>query len=241
MSFEPQQNYQTSKTMSSDKTIDAGLQKYMQRVYNTMCLGLAVTGFVAFAVANTPALFNLIFGTPLHWVVAFAPLAILWFGLSPARVYRMSNSKVKTWFYGLSVLFGMSFSVYFSLFTAESLVRVFFITSSAFAATSLYGYTTKKDLTGFGSFLFMGFIGVFIASIVNIFLGSSILQFAISIIGVVVIAGLTAVDTQRIKQSYSLSYGSDVNDKMATMGALGLYINFIMMFQFLMNLMGGRE
>lgn len=224
----------------SDQMVDAGLQTYMRGVYNTMGLGLVITGLTAFATASTPALFNLIFATPLKWVVMLAPLAFLWMGFTPARIQRMDPSKLRIVFFVFAAVMGLSMAAIFMVFTTESIARVFFITAGAFAATSLYGYTTKKDLTSMGSFLFMGLIGIFIASIVNIFIGNETIQFVVSILGVIIFTGLTAWETQRLKETYAEG-AHTANAKMAVVGALGLYLNFINLFQSLLHLMGNRE
>ena len=217
---------------------DEGLRAHMLRVYNFMTVGLVITGLVAFfgASSGLPAL---VYGTPLKWVVMLAPLAFI-FVLS-WNFHKFSFATLQMLFYAFSALMGVSLMYVFLVYTGASIARVFFITASMFAATSLYGYTTKKDLSKMGSFLFMGLIGIIIASIVNIFLGSSALQFAISVIGVIVFTGLTAWDTQRIKEEYAEGYGAEANGKLAVMGALGLYLNFINLFQFLLQLLGNRE
>ena len=238
MSFDTNTNTKTAYAASGE--IDLGLQSHMQKVYNTMGIGLVVTGLTAFLTATVPALYNLVFGTPLVWVAMFAPLAIIWFGLSPARVYKMSPAKVQGVFLFLALVYGLSFASIFHVFTSESIARVFFITAAMFAGTSLYGYTTKKNLAGVGSFMIMGLIGIIIASLVNLFIASSMVHFIVSVLGVVIFTGLTAWDTQRIKETYALSHGDATNSKMATMGALSLYLNFIMLFQSLINLMGER-
>lgn len=222
-------------------TFDAGLQKYMQRVYNVMAAGLVLTGFVAYVTAQTPALFNAINGSLLGLVVALAPLGIIFFGLTPNKVARMSTAAVSGLYFLMTGLIGLSLSYIFVAYTGESVARVFFIAAGMFAATSIYGYTTKKDLSGMGSFLMMGLIGLIIAMLVNIFLQSTMMQFVISGIGVVLFAGLTAWDTQRIKETYHYSHGSVTLTKMATMGALSLYLDFINMFQFLLMIFGNRE
>ncbi len=220
--------------------VDTGLQSFMRSVYNTMGIGLVVTGLVAFATANTPALVKVLFGTPLMWVVALAPLGFLLFGFTPGRLARMDSTKVRTMFYGFAALMGLSMATIFLAFTAESVARVFFITAATFAATSLYGYTTKRDLAGVGSLLFMWLIGIMIASVVNLFVQSSMMQYIISVIGVIVFTGLTAWETQRLKETYA--YGMvEANAKMAVVGALSLYLNFINLFQSLLNLLGTRE
>lgn len=241
MSYEPYNTPQTGG-FAQTSAIDAGLQAHMRSVYNTMGFGLVVTGLVAFAVAYTPALFALIFGTPLKWVAIFAPLAFIFFGFTPNRVARLPASQIKMMFYGFSALMGVSMATIFVAFTGASIARVFFVTAAAFAATSLYGYTTKRDLAGMSAFLFMGLIGIVLASIVNIFLGSTGLQFAVSVIGVLVFTGLTAWETQRLKEAYAYSRGmAEANSKLAVMGALNLYLNFINLFQSLMHLMGNQR
>jgi len=232
------QNSQTSTTET--RYVDVGLQKYMHSVYHTMGLGLVVTGLMAFGVSSIPALFNAIFGTPLAWVVMLAPLGFIFFGFTPKRLAKYSPEKIKTLFLVFSAVMGISMAAIFRQFTGESIARVFFITSATFAATSLYGYTTKKDLTGVGSFLFMGLIGIFIAGIVNMFLQSSMMNFIISVLGVLIFTGLTAWETQRLKLVYREGAGES-NSKMAIMGALGLYLNFINLFMMLLNLMGNRR
>ncbi|MEE8533902.1 MAG: Bax inhibitor-1/YccA family protein [Alphaproteobacteria bacterium] len=219
--------------------IDEGLRTYMLSVYNYMASGLALTGVVAFFVANTPVLMNAVFGTPLIWLVMFSPLIIV-FMLS-ARIHKMSVVAAQATFWVFATLMGMSLASIFIVYTGTSIARVFFITAGVFGAMSLYGYTTKRDLTGWGSFLFMGLIGVIIASIVNIFLGSSMLYFAISVIGVLVFTGLTAYDTQKIKEMYVESDASAVATKKAIMGALRLYLDFINLFLMLLRLFGNRN
>ena len=239
MSYDPYQS--STQTASSEaRVVDPGLQAYMQSVYRTMTYGLAVTGLTAYGVFSIPALFNLIFGTPLSWVVILAPLGFIWFGFSPARIRGMSAEKLRNVFILFSAVMGLSMAMLFAIYTSGSIARVFFITSATFAATSLYGYTTKRDLTGMGSFMAMGLIGLIIASVVNIFLGSAMVHFVVSVIGVAVFTGLTAWETQRLRDIYA-SGATEANAKMAVMGALGLYLNFINLFQFMLALMGGRR
>ena len=231
---------QTSFSRATESAIiDEGLRSYMLRVYNYMATGLAATGVVAYIVANTPFLMNTIFGTPLMWVVMLAPLGmVLYLG---AKINSMSVSAAQTSFWIFSTLMGMSLASIFVIYTGTSIARVFFITSGVFGAMSLYGYTTKRDLTGWGSFLFMGLIGIIIASVVNMFLASSALMFAISVIGVLVFVGLTAYDTQNIKNMYSQSDSTVVTSKKAIMGALKLYLDFINLFIMMMHLFGARR
>lgn len=233
-------NPRTQAAYGSDQLVDSGLQSFMRGVYNTMGLGLVITGLVAFATAHTPALFNAIYGSPLQWVVIFAPLAFVLFGFTPGRIARLSGTQVRTLFYLFAALMGLSMATVFVVFTNESIARVFFVTAATFAATSIYGYTTKKDLTRMGSFLFMGLIGIVIASVINVFMGSETVQFVVSVLGVVIFTGLAAWETQRLKETYAYGAG-EANDKLATMGALGLYLSFINLFQSLLHLMGNRE
>lgn len=217
---------------------DEGLRSYMLGIYNYMGSALAVTGLIAYLVANTQVLAQAIFGTGLAWVVALAPLGVVFY-LS-ARLNKMSLRAAQTWFWAFAGLMGLSMASIFLMYTGESVARVFFITAGAFAGMSLYGYTTKKDLSGMGSFLFMGLIGIILASIVNIFIGSSGLQFAISVIGVLVFTGLTAYDTQRLKHSY-YTMPASMQGHASIMGALQLYLDFINLFIMLMHLLGDRR
>jgi FtsH-binding integral membrane protein len=226
---------------SQSTAIDAGLRAHMQRVYNTMSFGLVVTGAISWLVASTPALFQMFHGTILEWVVMLAPLGIVFFGLTPTKVQRMSLTAVRGLYYLLTALFGISLSYIFMMYSGESIARVFFITAAMFAATSIYGYTTKKDLSSLGSLMFMGLIGILIASVVNIFMKSEMVYFVTSVIGVIVFTGLTAWDTQFIKESYRNAGSGDSAAKIAVMGALNLYLNFINLFMMLLRLMGDRR
>ncbi|MBV9654931.1 MAG: Bax inhibitor-1/YccA family protein [Acetobacteraceae bacterium] len=233
--------------------LDAGLRAYMLRVYNWMTSGLALTGIVAYAVANTSLrdLFYQRVVTPagygwqptlLGLVSIFAPLVfvmVLSFGVN-----RLSRSTAQALYWAFAAAMGASLSNIFLMYTGASIGRVFFITAGTFAAMSIFGYTTRTDLTRFGSFLFMGLIGIVLASIVNIFLGSTGLQFAISIIGVLVFTGLTAYDTQRIKSDYvryAYADGTDGAAKRSVFDALSLYLNFINLFMLLLQLFGNRS
>ncbi|MDA1097759.1 MAG: Bax inhibitor-1/YccA family protein [Proteobacteria bacterium] len=222
-----------------DAQVDAGLRSYMLRVYNYMGSGLLLSGIVAYAVAHTPALMQAIFGTPLMWVVMLAPLALVFF-LS-ARIEKMSAGTAQATFWVFAALMGASLASIFVVYTQTSIVRVFMITSVTFGAMSLYGYTTKRDLSAWGSFLMMGLIGIIVASVVNIFIESSMMQWVISVIGVLVFTGLTAYDTQRIKEIYSHADGEATMSKKAIMGALRLYLDFINLFLMLLHLFGNRE
>ena len=219
--------------------LDEGLRKHMLRVYNYMGLGLVVTGLVALLVGTTPALYVPIFSSPLKWVVMLAPLAFVFF--FSFRMQTMSGPAAQMTFFAFAVVMGLSLASVFLVFTGASIARTFFIAATMFGATSLYGYTTKRDLAKFGSFMIMGLIGVMIASIVNIFLGSSALQFAVSVIGILVFVGLTAWDTQNIKEQYAENYDQESQQKLAVFGALSLYLNFVNIFQLLLNFTGERE
>jgi FtsH-binding integral membrane protein len=222
--------------VAAAERVDEGLRSYMLSVYNYMGLGLALTGLVAFLVASTPAIYVPIFTTPLKWVVMLAPLGFVFFlGM---RIQKMSLSAAQLTFWAFAAVMGLSMASIFLVFTGASIARVFFITAAMFGGMSFYGYTTKRDLSGWGSFLFMGLIGIIIAMVVNIFLMSSALQFAISVIGVLVFTGLTAYDTQRIKEMYYEVDSSEIVGKKAIMGALSLYLNFINMFMMLLQLFG---
>ncbi len=218
---------------------DEGLRQHMLRVYNYMALGLVITGIVAFVVGSTPALYVPIFSSPLKWVVMLAPLAFVFF--FSFRIQSMSSSTAQMTFWAFCAVMGLSLASVFLVFTKTSIAQTFFITAAMFGAISLYGYTTKRDLSKMGSFLMMGLFGIIIAGIVNIFLGSSALQFAISVIGIVVFVGLTAYDTQNIKEQYSENYDQESNQKLAVFGALSLYLNFVNIFQLLLNFTGERE
>ena len=224
---------------AADTRVDEGLRAYMLRVYNYMGSGLLLSGIVAYGVANTPALMNAIFGTPLMWVVMLAPLGLVMF-LS-ARIEKMSAGAAQATFWVFAALMGASLASIFVVYTQTSIVRVFMITSVTFGAMSLYGYTTKRDLSAWGSFLMMGLIGIIVASIVNIFIESSMMQWVISVIGVLVFTGLTAYDTQKIKEMYSHADSEATMGKKAIMGALRLYLDFINLFLMLLHLFGNRN
>src|SRR5918998_2952628 len=227
--------WQTASARTSGAVFDEGLRQHMLRVYNYMGIGLVLTGLVAFVVASTPALYVPIFQTPLKWVVMLAPLAfVLFFSF---RMHAMSAATAQMVFWAFCAVMGLSLASVFLVFTGASIARTFFITAAMFGATSLYGYTTKRDLSKFGSFLIMGLIGIVIASVVNLFIGSSALQFAISIIGVIVFTGLTAWDTQRIKEQYYEGDDRTLMGKKSVMGALSLYLDFINLFVMLMHLL----
>lgn len=238
--------------------VDQGLRSYMLSVYNYMTVGLAITGLFAIgvfmaSVTTDPAaavaqtqngilltnIGSLLFTSPLRWVVMLAPLGLVFF-LS-ARISSMSVSAAQTTFWVFAALMGMSLSSIFMVYTGGSIARVFFITAASFGALSLYGYATKRDLSGFGTFLVMGLIGLIIAMVVNIFLQSSAMQFIVSCAGVLIFAGLTAYDTQRIKEMYFQDDEAATAGRKAIMGALALYLDFINMFTMLLSLFGNRE
>ncbi len=228
-----------SRGQAEAAAIDVGLRQYMLRVYNYMASGLALTGIVALVVSSSPAALQVIYGSPLKWVVMFAPLALVFF--MGARLDRMQASTAQALFWVFSAMMGASLAFIFAVYTPVSIVRVFFITGAAFAGLSLYGYTTRRNLSAFGTFLVMGLVGLIIASVVNMFLHSTQLQFLVSAAGVLVFAGLTAWDTQRIKEMYWESDGYEVAAKKSVMGALQLYLDFINLFMFLLQFLGVRR
>jgi uncharacterized protein len=228
--------------------VDEGLRSYMLGVYNYMAAGVALTGVAAYltsmmavgADGQLTAFGTALYASPLKWVVMLAPLAFVFF-LS-FRIEKMSVGAAQLTFWLFAAVMGVSLSSIFLVFTGQSIAQIFFITAATFGSLSLWGYTTKRDISGWGSFLFMGLIGIILASIVNIFLQSSGLQFAVSVIGVLVFAGLTAYDTQRIKDGYFAVAGNvEAMGRSAIMGALALYLDFINMFMMLLNLFGNRE
>jgi hypothetical protein len=232
-----------SAQTQSQAQVDAGLRSYMLGIYNYMAMGLVVTGLVAFGLgeymkANTEVR-DLLFATPLRWVLMFAPLVfvlVLSFGIN-----RLSASTAQLLFWAFAAVMGASISWIFVVFGMESIARTFFVTAASFGALSLYGYTTKTDLTAFGKFLFIGLVGLLLASLVNLFFPSGALNFVISVAGVFIFAGLTAVDTQKIKEMYYAEMDGESLAKLSIMGALTLYLDFINMFMFLLNFLGNRE
>jgi hypothetical protein len=235
----PEYSYRTGFGSRSEAVFDEGLRQHMLRVYNYMALGLVLTGAVAFTVSSVPALYVPIFSTPLKWVVMLAPLAFVF--LFSFRIQTMSASGAQMMFWAFCAVMGLSLASVFLVFTGTSIARTFFIAASMFGAMSLYGYTTRSNLTKFSSFLIMGLIGVIIAALVNLFIGSTVLQFAISVIGIFVFLGLTALDTQTIKEQYAENMDTESQQKLAVWGAFSLYLNFINIFQLLLNFTGERE
>ena len=235
-----------NRARASDVHVDAGLRQYMLGVYNHMTIGLALTGLVALGASflaiqggQLTAFGQAIYLSPLKWVVMLAPIGMVF--LFAARIHSMSSSTAQLVFFAFAALMGLSLSSIFLVYTGTSITRVFFITAGTFAGMSLFGYTTRKDLTGWGSFLFMGLIGIIIASVVNIFLASTMLHFVISVAGVLVFAGLTAYDTQSIKNDYRESDDSETQARKSIHGALRLYLDFINLFIMLLHLFGNRE
>ncbi len=236
--------FDTIRTSGAVRTaeIDEGLRAHMNKVYGTMSVGLLLTFAAAWAVGNNAAMMNTLFTGFTRYIVMFAPLIMVFaFG---AMINRLSAAGAQLFFYAFSAVMGVSISYIFAIYTGVSVAQTFLVTSIAFAGLSLYGYTTKKDISGWGAFLIMGVIGLIVASIVNIWLQSPALYFAVSAIGVLIFAGLTAYDTQKIKNEYvaHAAHGdSEWLGKAAIMGALNLYLNFINMFMFLLSFLGNRE
>jgi FtsH-binding integral membrane protein len=245
-------------TRAEAAVVDEGLRAYMLRIYNYMVLGLAITGFAALgiymlSVTTDPALAvakvrsimltnvgYALFVSPLKWAVILAPLALVFFLSFRIQNMRPATAQITFWIY--AALVGVSLASIFLIYTHSSITRVFFVTAATFGALSLWGYTTQRDLTGMGTFLFMGLIGIIIASLVNMFLASTMLQWIVSVVGVLVFAGLTAYDTQRLKNEYV--YGAmdgEVMERSAIMGALSLYLDFLNLFTMLLSLMGSRN
>ncbi|MBT0956177.1 Bax inhibitor-1/YccA family protein [Alphaproteobacteria bacterium KMM 3653] len=244
-------DYQTIRTAGAHAgaaQIDAGLRAHMSKVYGTMSVGMLITFAVAWGIGSSPELLSYLRDpitlrpNGLGWVVMFAPLAMVF--LFGAAINRLSAAAAQLFFYAFAALMGASISWIFAAYTDMSIAQVFLTTSIAFAGLSLWGYTTKKDISGWGSFLIMGVIGLLVASVINIWLGSPAIMFAVSILGVLIFAGLTAYDTQNIKNTYiaHAAHGDqEWLSKSAIMGALNLYINFINMFMMLLSLLGNRE
>jgi FtsH-binding integral membrane protein len=256
MALSPDSRTYTGATRAAETAavLDAGLRAYLLRVYNWMSSGLVLTGIVAYGIVSIPSVYDVFYPlvmTPrgpahvpggLAWISMFAPLAfvmVLSFGVN-----RLSTGAAQALYWAFCAAMGASLTNIFMIYTHDSIVRVFFITAATFAATSLYGYTTRADMTKMGSFLIMGLFGIIIASVVNMFLGSAGMQFAISVIGVLVFVGLTAYDTQRIKATYVQSvyaYGPEMAAKRSVYDSLSLFLNFINLFMFLLQLLGNRN
>ena len=246
------QNIQSKATSSETHVIDEGLRAYMLKVYNYMASGILITGFISLilfklsvvtsadgSITGLTSLGNALYNSALMWVVMLAPLGVVFYMSFGIR--KMSAAKAQGTFWVFAALMGASLSSIFLVYTGASITRVFFITSGTFGAMSIYGYTTKKDLTKLGSFLMMGLFGIIIASIVNMFMKSTMMYYVISIIGVLIFVGLTAYDTQKIKNMYLASDSGEVMGKKAVMGALTLYLDFINLFIMLLRLFGQRR
>ncbi len=238
-------NFGTTTATTGARQVDAGLRAHFNRVYGTMALGLLITAVMAYVTSQNAALTSILVNaqgnTMMRMLIAFSPMIIIGMAFNPYTIKRLSAPVLGLVFFGFSAYFGWLMSTMFLAYTAESIARVFFITSATFAAMSIWGYSTKSDLTKMGSFLMMAVIGLIIAIVVNMFMQSPIMMYVISGAGVVIYTLMVAYDTQKIKQSYNAAYGADNNNKMAIMGALTLYINFIMIFQFLMQFLGNRD
>jgi FtsH-binding integral membrane protein len=235
-------------TIADQAAFDAGLRAHMVRVYNYMASGLVLSGIVAYGLFSSAELASLFFEIQagrviglnlLGWIAIFAPLGLLL--LTSFRAAQMSTGAVQAVYWAVTALMGVSLSLLLFTYTGASVARTFFITAAAFAALSLYGYTTKRDLSAFGKFLFMGVVGLILASLVNMFWPSGTVSFIISVAGVLIFSGLIAYDTQRIKEQYAEAWGSEMAEKVAIFGALSLYINFVNLFQFLMMFLGQRR
>jgi uncharacterized protein len=244
--------YAPGTTVGRAEAIDQGLRSYMLRVYNYMGIGVAITGIVAYtvfamcvvtgadgAITGLTPFGNFMFASAFRWVVIFAPLGLVFF--ISARINSMSLAAAQLTFWAFAALMGASMASIFLVFAHASIAQVFFISAASFGALSLWGYTTSRDLSAWGSFLFMGLIGIILASLVNLFIGSTALQFAVSVIGVLVFAGLTAYDTQQIKEMYYVGDDGSVAGRKAVMGALRLYLDFINLFMLLLQLFGNRR
>lgn len=228
--------YSTARNRT--QVFDAGLRNHMVSVYNRMTMGVLITAVVAWLVSTQPFLMELFLGGPQKYLVIFAPLAIIWFGFNPAS---MSSQKLMAAFVGISVVYGISFSVIALAFAGAEIARAFFITSAMFAALSIFGYTTKKDLSGIKQFLFMAVVGLVITGIVGIFVEfSSVMHMIINVVTVFVFAGVTAYETQNVKRMYSAGHGAEINSRLAWSAALSLYISFVAMFQSILALMSER-
>ncbi|HEY1096377.1 MAG TPA: Bax inhibitor-1/YccA family protein [Alphaproteobacteria bacterium] len=241
--FENNENsfMQSGTAFAQSKSFDEGLRAHMIRIYNTVAAGLGVSGAVAYAVATIPALAAFFMQPAVAIGLGIGILLFLWFGLNPSKMMQQSVASLQVKYYLFTAAMGASLAYVFLAYTTESLARVFFITAGMFLGMSLYGYTTKRDLTSFGSFFMMGLIGLIIASLVNIFLQSTGMAFVISCIGVLLFTGLIAFDTQNAKRMYASAAGEETNHKLAIFNAISLYLNFINLMQFLLRIMGDRR
>lgn len=233
-----QQSFTGASVPRTGEVFDEGLRSHMLSIYNYMTSGILLTGVVAMLTASTGLAISFASG-PMLWLVALSPLVVV-MAMSFGR-NKFSQATLQMMFWGFAILMGLSLSTIFLVYTGESIAVTFFATAGAFAGLSLFGYTTKKDLSGFGTFLIMGVVGLIIASVINMFIGSSIMSLVISFLGVLIFAGLTAYDTQRLKREYSMYRGTEYAGKAIILGALSLYLDFINMFLFLLRFMGSRE
>lgn len=230
--------YTTTPATAARATVDAGLRSFLQRVYNRMVMGVLITAITAFAVSSSPALLQLFMGGPQAYVIMLAPLAVIWFGFNPMT---MPASKLKISFVILSVLYGLSFSVIFLAYTNTDIARAFFLATAMFASLSIFGYSTKKDLSALGTFCFMGMIGVLGLGLVNLFVQSTMMSNLISGAAIIVFAGVTAWQTQSMKEMYSATNSDESNSRLAWSAALNLYISFIALFQHILHFIGNNR
>lgn len=230
--------YNSTPATATRASVDAGLRAHMQSIYNRMCLGVLVTAITSFVVANSPVLMQLFLGGPQAYVVMLAPLAVVWFGFNPMT---MSAGKLRISFFLLSVLYGISFATIFVAYAKEDIARAFFIAAAMFAGLSIFGYTTRKDLDGMRTFIVMGIIGALIATVINMFVQSSVMMTIISGVSIIAFAGMTAWQTQNMKEMYSAAHGAENNSRMGWAAALNLYISFIAMFSHILHLIGNNR
>lgn len=236
--MQPDRYTSTPPAASRATAIDAGLRGHLQSIYNRMTLGVLVTAIVAYFVGNSPELLSLFLGGPQRYIVMFAPLAVVWFGFNPMT---MSSSTLRISFFVLSVLYGISFATIFVVYAGEDIARAFFIASAMFAGLSIFGYSTKKNLDGLGTFAAMGVIGALVLVVINLFVQSSALMNVISAISIIAFAGMTAWQTQNMKEMYSVTHGAEGNSRAAWSAALTLYISFIAMFSHILHLLGNNR
>jgi FtsH-binding integral membrane protein len=236
--MQPDRYTPTPSTAARASVMDAGLRGHMQSIYNRMTLGVLVTAITAYVVAHTPVLLQLFLGGPQAYVVMFAPLAIVWFGFNPLT---MSPGKLRISFFAISVLYGISFAAIFYAFKLPDIARAFFITSAAFAGLSIFGYTTKKNLDGMATFAVMGIIGALVLVVLNLFIKSDMLGNVISAVSIIAFAGMTAWQTQSMKEMYSAANGTDANSRMGWAAALNLYISFVALFSHILHFMGNSR
>lgn len=229
---------QTPQATISRTSVDVGLQRHMQSIYNRMTLGVLVTAVVSYLVSQSPALLQMLLGGPQAYIVMFAPVLVVWFGFNPMT---MNANKLRVSFFLISALYGLSFSTIFLAYTGESIAKAFFIASGMFAGLSIFGYVTKKNLDALGSFAIMGIWGVFLMGIVNLFLHNEGLADVLSVLSIIAFSGLTAWQTQTMKEMYHPAHGNDGNNRMAWSAALTLYISFIALFMHILRFVGNNR